>query len=145
MLSLISKIGNKRLETLSTDDFLVINTLFHEQKLPDKLRQRTKRLIDIGIIEHTGRSKYVLARSLYEVIGKSGVHTRLVGLDRDRNKELILKHLEKSGVRGAPLKELHQVLPGHSRSQIQVLLRELRKENRIEKEGKTNGAKWFLV
>ena len=71
-------------------------TKFHEQKLPDKLRQRTKRLIDMGIIEHTGRSKYVLARGLYEVIGKKGVHTRLVGLDRESNKELIIKHLEKA-------------------------------------------------
>jgi hypothetical protein len=32
------------------------------QKLPDKLRQRTKRLVDMGIIEHTDRSKYVLLR-----------------------------------------------------------------------------------
>jgi ATP-dependent DNA helicase RecG len=145
MLSLINKIGTKRLEILSTDDFLVVNTLFHEQKLPDKLRQRTKRLIDMGIIEHTGRSKYVLARSLYEVIGKTGVHTRLVGLDRESNKELIIKHLEKSGTEGAPLKEFHQVLPGHSRGQIQVLLRELRNEKRVFVEGKTSAAKWFVI
>ncbi|MDR2575710.1 MAG: hypothetical protein LBC52_04620 [Treponema sp.] len=142
---MINKIGTKRLEILSTDDFLVVNTLFHEQKLPDKLRQRTKRLIDMGIIEHTGRSKYVLARSLYEVIGKKGVHTRLVGLDRESNKELIIKHLEKSGIEGSPLKELLQVLPGHSWSQIQVLLRELRKENRVFVKGKTSAAKWFVV
>ena len=119
--------------------------MFHEQILPDKLRQRTKRLIDMGIIEHTGRSKYVPARSLYEVIGKTGVHTRLVGLDRERNKELIIKHLEKSGMEGAPLKEFHQVLPGHSRGQIQVLIRELRKEKRVYVEGKTSAAKWFAV
>jgi len=30
--------------------------------------------------------------------------------------------------KGTPLKELHQVLPSHSRSQIQVLLRELQNE-----------------
>jgi len=45
MLSLINKIGTKRLEILSTDDFLVVNTLFHEQKLPDKLRQRTEQKV----------------------------------------------------------------------------------------------------
>jgi ATP-dependent DNA helicase RecG len=144
MLILINKIGNERLESLSTDDFLVIDTLFHEQKLPENLRVHTKRLIDMGIIEHTGRSKYVLARGLYAATGKPGVHTRLVGLDRDTNKELILKHLKKNGTAGAPLKELFQVLPSHSRSQMQVLLRELQKENRIYVVGNTSAARWFV-
>ena len=145
MLSLINKIGNERLESLSTDDFLLINALFHGQTLTDELRARTKKLVDIGIIEHSGRNKYVLARSLYEATGKSGVHTRLVGLDRDTNKELILKHIRKNGGKGTPLKELQQVLPGHSRNQLQVLIRELRKGGRIYVEGKTNAARWFIA
>jgi len=145
MLLLLSRIGSERLESLSTDDFLVINALFHEQKLPNNLRSRAKRLIDMGLIENAGRNKYVLARSLYAVTGKPGVHTRLLGLDRETNKELILKHLGKNGSKGAPLKELHQVLPGHSRTQLQVLLRELISEKRIRLKGKTKGAMWFLV
>ncbi|MFP3153620.1 transcriptional regulator [Lachnospiraceae bacterium ZAX-1] len=144
MLSLINKIGNERLEFLSTDDFLVINDLFHEQQLSDELRTHTKKLVDLGIIEHLGRNKYVLARSLYEATGKSGVHTRITGLDRDTNKELILKHIRKNGDKGTPLKELQQVLPSHSHNQLQVLMRELRKDGRIYCEGKTNAAKWFL-
>jgi len=144
MLLFINKIGNKRLENLSTDDFIVINTLFHEHKIPDNLRSRTKRLIDMGIIEHIGRNKYVLARSLYAETGKPGVHTRLVGLDRETNKELIIKHIKQSGNKGTPLKELQQVLPGHGRSQIQVLLRELRNEKRIYVEGTTSAARWFI-
>jgi ATP-dependent DNA helicase RecG len=59
------------------------------------------------------------------------------------NKKLVFKHLKKSGTEGAPLKELHQVLPGHSRGQIQVLLRELRNEGRVYVEGNTSAAKWF--
>jgi predicted HTH transcriptional regulator len=70
---------------------------------------------------------------------------RLVGLDRGQKKELILKHIKNSGERGAPLNELQQVLPGHSRSQIQVLLRELKDENRILLTGKTKGAKWIAT
>ena len=144
MLLLINKIGSKRLEVFSTDDFLVINALFHQQKFPDTLRSYTKRLIDMGIIEHKGRNKYVLARSLYAVTGKPGVHTRLVGLDRETNKELILKHIIENGDIGTPLKELHDVLPGHNRSQIQVLLRELKDEKRIISRGTTKAAKWFI-
>jgi len=33
-----------------------------------------------GIVEHIGRKKYVLARSLYAATGKTGVHTRHVDL-----------------------------------------------------------------
>lgn len=143
MLSLINKIGNDRLEAMSTNDFLVVNALFHQQPLTDVLRPRTKRLIEMGLVEHISRNKYALARSLYEVAGKSGVYTRIVGLDRDTNKELILKHIRMNGRKGTPLRELSQVLPNHSRSQLQVLLRELRKDGRIYCEGKTHAAKWF--
>jgi len=123
---------------------LIINALFHEQKLSGNLRSCTRKLINMGVIESTGRDKYVLARGLYAVTGKSGVHTRLVGLDRETNKELILKHIRKNGDEGTPLKELQQVLPGHSRGQVQVLLRELRKEKKVFVEGNTNAAKWYI-
>ena len=58
-------------------------------------------------------------------------------------KELLVKHITEKSTEGAPLKELQQVLPSLSSSQIQVLLRELRKEDRIHCVGKTNGARWF--
>jgi ATP-dependent DNA helicase RecG len=145
MLTLINKIGNDRLEVLSTDDFLLINALFHEQKLTGNLRSRTKRLLDMGIIEHAGHNKFVLARALYEVAGKSGIYTRLVGLDRETNKELILKHIRKNELKGTPLKELQQVLPNHAPSQIQVYLRELKADNKIRLESKGRGAKWFIM
>ena len=144
MLLLINEIGNERLESLSTDDFLVIDALFHERPLSNHLRLRAKHLVDIGIIEKAGRNRYVLARSLYQATGKPGIHTRLVGLDQETNKELILKHLRNNGVNGTPLKELHHVLPSHSRGQIQFLLRALREEGRIYTEGRTSAAKWFI-
>lgn len=143
MLSLINKIGNDRLCILSTADFLAINSLYFERPLNDNLQSRLKHLTELGIVEHIGRSKYVLARSLYSVAGKHGVHTRMVGLDRETNKELLLKHLREKGKEGTPLRELQQVLPGHNRGQLQVLLRELRDENRIYCVGKTSAGRWF--
>lgn len=143
MLSLINQIGNERLETLSTADFLVINTLYHGLDLTANLKPHLKHLMDIGIVEHIGRTKYVLARSLYTAAGKSGIHTRIVGLDRETNKELLLKHIRENGAKGAPFKELQQVLPGHNRGQIQVLMRELREEGHIYCEGNTSAARWF--
>jgi ATP-dependent DNA helicase RecG len=41
------------------------------------------------IVEHVSRNKYVLARRLYEVKGKSGVHTRLIGVDHETNLEAL--------------------------------------------------------
>jgi ATP-dependent DNA helicase RecG len=143
MLSLINKIGNDRLEFLSTGDFLVIDALYHEKSLSENLRAHLKRLTELGIVEHVSRNKYVLARSLYEVTGKSGVHTRLVGLDRDTNKELLLKHIRKNGGKGTPFKELEQVLPSHSRNQLKVLVRELQQGDLIYIVGKTSAARWF--
>ena len=123
MLSVINRIGNERLDTLTTADFLTINALYHDMPLDSHMQDRLKHLTEMGIVEHIGRSKYVLSRSLYSAVGKSGVHTRIVGLDRETNKELLLKHMREKGPEGAPLRELQQVLPGHNRSQIQVLLR----------------------
>ena len=142
LLSFIKQIGEERQELLSTDDFLVIYALFYDKPLNENLRLRLKRLVEIGIIEHMGRSKYVLARGLYEAAGKSGVHTRLIGLDRETNKELLLKHIRTNVDKGAPLKELQQVLPGHSSRQIQILLDELRSDGKIEPKGKGKGAAW---
>ena len=143
MLSLINRIGDERMESLTTGDFLVINAMYHAESIPQNLRQNLKRLENLGLVEHIGRNRYVLVRSLYAAVGKSGVHTRIVGLDRETNKELLLKHIRESGEYGTPFKELQQVLPGQSRNQLQVLMRELRQENRVYCKGKNRGAKWF--
>ena len=64
---------------------------YHERRLNENIRGRLKYLTEMGIVEHVGRNKYVLARSLYNAVGKSGIHTRIVGLDRDTNKELFVE------------------------------------------------------
>jgi ATP-dependent DNA helicase RecG len=145
LLLFLKKLGEDRQELLSTDDFLAIDALFHQKALTEHLCERLMRLVDMGIVEHTGRGKYVLARGLYEATGKSGVHTRLTGLDRETNKELLLKHIGANGEKGAPLKELQQVLPNHSSRQIQLLLNELRLEGRVEPRGIGKGAAWHPV
>ena len=144
MLSLINRIGSDRLDNFSTADFLTINALYFNRKLDESMRLRLNHLTEIGVVEHIGRNKYVLARALYNAAGKSGVHTRIVGLDRETNKELLLKHIRENGSEGTPFKELQQVLPSLNRGQIQVLLRELRAENRIFCTGKTSAARWFI-
>ena len=143
MLSVIGRIGEDTMESMSTEDFLVIDALYHERLLSEKMKTRLSRLIEMGIVEHVGRKKYVLARSLYAATGKTGIHTRRVGLDRDTNKELLLKHIRQNNEVGTPFKELQQVLPGLSRNQIRVLMRELRGSGKVFCEGTTSAARWF--
>ncbi|MDR0852833.1 MAG: putative DNA binding domain-containing protein [Clostridiales Family XIII bacterium] len=143
LIKVFKEIGDEKLEYFTVEDFLVVNSLFYDQKIPKALRSRAKRLIDIGVIERVDRNRMVLARSIYEATGQAGVHTRLVGLDRNQNKELILNHIKNSGEHGAPLRELQQVLPSHSKRQIQLLAQELRGEGRIYTSGKASGSRWY--
>ena len=145
MLSVLNRISERGAELLSTEDFLVIDALYHERPLNEKMQSRLNRLIELGIVEHIGRKKYVLARSLYAATGKTGVHTRHVGLDRDTNKELLLKHIRQNNEVGTPFKELQQVLPGLNRNQIQDLMKELKKDGKVFCEGKTSAARWFAI
>ena len=103
-------------------------------------------LISAGAVESIGRgrrTRYILARGLYAALGSKGVYTRKKGLDRGTNKALLLKHIQDNAASGAQMKEFRQVLPALSRSQIQVLLRELRAEGLVHKVGVTNGARWL--
>lgn len=143
MLAVINRIGSKSLDSLSTVDFLVINALYRQQPLDQNLSLRLPHLTEMGIVEHIGRKKYVLARSLYSAVGRAGAHTRIVGLDRETNKTLLIRHMRDKGNEGAPLKELQQVLPSLTRGQIQTLLRELKNEKRAFLIGKTSAARWF--
>ena len=145
MLSVIGQIGNERMESLATVDFLVINALYHDMVVPEHLRSRLGYLAEMGIVEQISRGRYVLARSLYSAVGQSGVHTRKVGLDRETNKELLLKHIRESGDAGAPFKELRQVLPSLTDRQIKLMLYELRDSGFIYSEGKTRAMRWHTA
>ena len=42
----------------------------NKRPLNEKMQSRLNRLIEMGIVEHIGRKKYVLDRSLYAATGK---------------------------------------------------------------------------
>ena len=105
-----------------------------------------KHLLEQGIIERVGRGRGVrllLSRRFYRYIGKAGVYTRKRGLDRETNKELLLKHIQDNRNEGSQLKELVQVLPALSYVQVQKLLQDLRMNGQIHKIGNTKAARWY--
>ena len=141
----LEKIGRDTLRTFSTHDFLVLDLVHREQPVPPALQSRRAILVEQGIIETIGRGKgtrYILSRRFYTMAGRKGAYTRRRGLDRETNKALLEKHIKDNAKEGSRLHELMQVLPNLSRNQIQVLLRELKREGLIYVVGKTRAGRW---
>ena len=114
--------------------------------MPEHLKTCLAGLISAGAVESIGRgrgTRYILARGLYAALAGKGVYIRTKGLDRGTNKALLLKHIQDSATSGAQMEEFREVLPALLRSQIQVLLRELRKEGSIHSIGVTKAARWY--
>jgi ATP-dependent DNA helicase RecG len=148
-LRFLAKLDKKDLASFTAIDFLVLDYVRKEKPLPaepPELKIQLKHLVNLGIIESIGRGRtirYMLCQKYYLHAGKSGVYTRKRGLDRNTNKELLLKHIRANRNGGAPLSDLRQVLPSLSENQVQSLLRELRAEEFIHVKGKTKAGLWF--
>lgn len=145
-LQFLEKVGNERLKTFGTDDFLLLDLLHREEPVPGQLRPRLAHLLHEGLVERVGRGRgvrHLLARALYGSLGEKGVYTRQRGLDRETNKALLLKHIRDNVSDGSPMRDLQQVLPALSRDQVQWLLRELRADGRVHSVGRTSAARWY--
>lgn len=142
-LQFLEKIGRETLTSFTTRDFLLLDVLHREEKVPQEYTDRIPRLADLGVIARAGRGRYILSKRFYAFAGKKGVYTRKKGLDRDTNKALLLKHIKDNRKTGSRLWELMQVLPSLSRDQIQTLLREMKSNGKIMLTGRTRNARWF--
>ena len=145
-LQFLEKVGRETLKLFSTADFLLLDHIHRERKVPERLRNRLQALVELGVVESFGRGrgvKYVLSRRYYTMADEKGTYTRKKGLDRETNKALLLKHIKENRKTGSRLKELMQVLPALSRPQVQTLLRELKSAGKIHLIGKTSAALWY--
>ncbi|MBK7044101.1 MAG: putative DNA binding domain-containing protein [Rhodanobacteraceae bacterium] len=143
----LERVGEDRLRSFSTHDFLTLDSLRRHAPLAPLLSARLPALVEAGVIEQYGRGRgvrYLLSRGLFAAIGRRGSYTRERGLDHETNKELLLKHIRENDADGSPLADLKQVLPALSVSQVQGLLHELRDEGRIRVEGVRRWARWHL-
>ncbi|MBA7674927.1 hypothetical protein ES703_83155 [subsurface metagenome] len=145
-LQFLEKVGRETLDLFSTADFLLLDYIHREHRVPDQLQNRLQPLVGKGVVERFGRGrgvKYILSRRYYKMVDKKGAYTRKKGLDRETNKALLLKHIKENKDGGSRLKELMQVLPALTMPQVQTLLRELKSEGEIHKAGKTRAALWY--
>jgi len=145
-LQFLEKVGREALELFSTADFLLLDNIHRERRVPDQLQSRLQSLVEKGVIERFGRGrgvKYILSHRYYKMVDEKGAYTRKKGLDRETNKALLLKHIKGNRDSGSRLKELMQVLPALSKDQVQKLVAELKKEGKIFKIGATKAALWY--
>ena len=148
-LRFLAKLDKRDLASFTTLDFLVLDYVHKEKPIPTEppeLKIQLKHLVDLKVVESIGRGRttqYMLCQKYYLHAGKSGVYTRKRGLDRNTNKELLLKHIRANLIEGARLSDLRQVLPSLSENQVQTLLRELRAKELIHVKGKTKAGLWF--
>lgn len=143
-LRFLEQVGQERLSSFTTQDFLLLDLIHREQHVTENIKARLPFLFDQGIIEKVGRGKYILSKRFYTFLGKKGIYTRKKGLDWETNKELLLKHIKDNNKEGSRLQELMQVLPSSSRTQVQTMLRELREEDRVYHVGTTNSSRWYI-
>ena len=145
-LRFLEKIGEEKLASFSTQDFLVLDLIHREQAVPLELQPRLPSLLEQGIIERISRGKgrrFILSQAFYTFLGKRGAYTRKRGLDREEKKILLLKHIERNQKNGTRLHELNQVLPSLTMYQVQALLRVLKAENQAHCVGATKAARWY--
>lgn len=142
----LEKLGQERLRSFGTQDFLVLDHVRLSRAVPKDLTDRVEALLDLGVIERVGKgrgARLMLSRALYAVMGSTGAYTRKKGLDHETNKALLLQHMSDSKGQGCPLNELQQVLPALSARQVQRLLHELRADGKAEVKGRRRWARWY--
>ncbi len=147
-LQYLERIGQEQLCTFSIEDFLILDLVQREESIPQNFQSNVRNLLERGILEKYSRGRgvhYLFSRRYYNFIGEKGTYTRQKGLDRETNKQLLLKHIRDHAQHGSKLQELMQVLPMLSNDQVKKLLQELKSEKQISYSGNTGAALWHPV
>ncbi len=140
----LNRIINERQINLSFEEIYELEKI--REHLETKSLKFKERFLKFGIIEKVGRtkgSKYILSDKYYVSIGKSGTHTRLVGLSREEKKALILKHLRTKGK--GNFRQFSDAFPQLERSGITNLLMELKRDGKIIYMGSRKSGHWEII
>lgn len=140
----LEKVTNAKQILFSFEEIYALEKI-REQKVVDDPTFR-KKMLGLGVIEKVGRTRgatYILSHKYYVHEGKPGLHTRLSGIPRDKQKELIIKHIEKN--KKGYMKDFRDIFPELKPMDISNLLRELRAVGKIVHEGSRNKGYWKLA
>ena len=139
----VEKVGRETTATFSTRDWIILSTVARDEKVPKDLQGRIQKLLDLGLIERVAGRRYMLSQKYYEFVGDVPAYTRKKGLGRDQNLTLLLNHITDNKVKGSKLEDLCHVLPALPMTQVQSLLRTLKRKKLAHSVGKTSAGRWF--
>lgn len=139
----VEKVGKESTAFFGTHDWMIFAQAARGEKIPKGQESRLKRLMDLGLIERGPGRTFILARRYYEFVGQKGAYTRRKGLDREQNLALLLKHIEENQATGSKLEELCQVLPALPPTQVQSLLKTLKRRGKAYPIGRRKAGLWF--
>ena len=141
-------------QLLNADRDLDLKTVFLLDKIQKKEtipQEDYRRLRKAGLAEGRYPNIYV-SYKIAEAVGQPETYIRNVGLEDEKCKLLIIKHLEKAGE--AFQRELYLTVedvlpkiksPDQKKKKLTNLLQEMKnKDKTIDSRGRTSGAVWFL-
>ncbi len=140
----LEKVTNDKQITLSFEEICELESIREHQKVTDVSSK--EKFLSLGIIEKVGRTsgaKYILSHKWYQYKERPGLYTKIVGLSREKNKELILTHLIKNP-EGAKSADFQDAL-GLDQKTVNNMLQELKQENKVRFEGAKASGKWFIA
>lgn len=142
-LKFLEKAGLERKRSFTTHELLVLNAIQKGIKTPPPLRYVLQILLQDGIIERLSHTKFILSKKYYLISGQKGSYTRQKGLDRETNKQLLLKHIHDNVSSGSTIAEFRQILPEFTDKQIRTLINELRDNKLIYILGSKRNARYY--
>jgi len=125
-------IAEEKGKELNDKELIILNNIRLGHKVQTDLIVHS--LLKLGLIEKIGRNRYILSKRYYVDIKQQWEYTQIKGLSINKNKELIIQHLENFG-QGRKEDFINLFQDSITESQIDFLLKKLRKEGRIIFEG----------
>lgn len=138
----LEKLGQEKQISWGLEELLVLSNIQEERSISFKELAAVRHLEELGAIERIGRREYILSKRYYSMTNRKGEYTRKRG-EGEGPEALLLKHIEENASSGSTLLELQQVLPGHSRNQVQYLIQKLKQAGLIYVTRRTRAAKWY--
>ncbi len=139
----VEKVGKETSEFFDTHDWMIFAAAARGEKPRSLSDRRIRRLFDLGIIELGRGRTLMLSRRFYQFVGKRGTYTRRKGLSRSQNRALLLNHIEENKANGCKLKDLCEVLNAIPPSNVQSLLRSMKRQGQVYSVGNTNQGRWY--
>jgi ATP-dependent DNA helicase RecG len=139
----LEKVANEKQIVFSFDEIFELEIL-RESKSLTKLKNKDK-FLSLGIVEKIGRTsgaRYILSHKYFLYEGKPGIYTKISGISREKQKEFIVKHLQKYG-KGTRA-EFKEIFPELKQMDISNMLQELRREERISRVGHSKKGYWEI-